>query len=322
LERSHSGLVRLLGKQLYQQWYRGFESLPLRHKKVLSDGLNLLRCFVLDKFWFMTIKICNYNIKDGFCDRIDDKNHKYKLNLDKQEAGQKIVEEIDPDILVICEADYSLEYGGFQDYKKIFNYPYGVFVAERYTHRDFGIGILSKHPIANVEKHTPENSRWIRTDIEIQGKVIQVVAVHPNPRNTLAEKADLFKKILSGKKDPFILAGDLNSLSPEDPIDEKELLKSFTKKFNDQDKAREVVEKMVKKETVKFILANGLQDTYTKLHKNWDYTYHTKLSGNSFARYDYIFCSKDFKVIDSGIVKNELTEKTSDHYPIYAVLKI
>jgi hypothetical protein len=30
MERSHSGLVRRLGKAIYPQGYRGFESLPLR----------------------------------------------------------------------------------------------------------------------------------------------------------------------------------------------------------------------------------------------------------------------------------------------------
>ena len=32
-ERSHSGLVRCLGKAVYSQGYRGFESLPLRQEK-------------------------------------------------------------------------------------------------------------------------------------------------------------------------------------------------------------------------------------------------------------------------------------------------
>ena len=35
-ERSHRGLVRALGKRVYLHRYRGFESLPLRHRKVLS----------------------------------------------------------------------------------------------------------------------------------------------------------------------------------------------------------------------------------------------------------------------------------------------
>ena len=46
---------------------------------------------------------------------------------------------------------------------------------------------------------------------------------------------------------------------------------------------------------------------------------HDKGSG---IRIDYIFCSTDFKVLDSVIVKNKLTELASDHYPIYSVLEI
>ena len=39
-------------------------------------------------------------------------------------------------------------------------------------------------------------------------------------------------------------------------------------------------------------------------------------------RVDYIFCSKDFKILDSNIIKNKLTEKASDHYPITATVEI
>jgi hypothetical protein len=37
-ERSHSGLVRALGKRVRGQLLRGFESLPLRHKKRLRSA--------------------------------------------------------------------------------------------------------------------------------------------------------------------------------------------------------------------------------------------------------------------------------------------
>ena len=44
MERSHSGLVRLFGEQIYSQEYRGFESLPLRHPSPrLRTGYAILR---------------------------------------------------------------------------------------------------------------------------------------------------------------------------------------------------------------------------------------------------------------------------------------
>ena len=36
LERSHSGLVRTLGKRVYSQEYQGFDSLPLRHVQFIG----------------------------------------------------------------------------------------------------------------------------------------------------------------------------------------------------------------------------------------------------------------------------------------------
>jgi endonuclease/exonuclease/phosphatase family metal-dependent hydrolase len=43
---------------------------------------------------------------------------------------------------------------------------------------------------------------------------------------------------------------------------------------------------------------------------------------DSSVRLDYVFCSNNFEVVDSGIIKNKSTERASDHYPIYAVLDI
>ena len=157
---------------------------------------------------------------------------------------------------------------------------------------------------------------------EIENKVIHIDAVHPSPLNTITEKINLFKKVIRNKKHSYVLAGDFNSISPQDKYSKNKLMEGFMKRFNDEKKAQKVVNKLLRKETIKLLLEKGLIDTYKNKNKKWDYTYHTKLSGNNYIRIDYIFCSNDIKIIDSGIIKNILTEKASDHYPIYAILEI
>jgi len=62
---------------------------------------------------------------------------------------------------------------------------------------------------------------------------------------------------------------------------------------------------MLKCKAVKFILDKDLLDTYKFKNKIFDFTVPTDLRSknkNSGIRIDYIFCSKDFKILDSGIV--------------------
>lgn len=268
----------------------------------------------------MKIKVISYNIKNGFFDR--DENNELMLNKKREKSAQKIIKKENPEILIIAEADFAERKSSPQDYKKIFKYPYGVFVDKPLMDRYFGIGILSKYPIIQSYKYAPKKSRWIEASIKTKDKTIYVNATHPSPLNTLTEKINLFKKVLKNKKHPYILAGDFNSISPEDKYDKNKLLEAFIKKFNNRKKAEAVVDKIFKRKAIKLILEEGLVDTYKKKNKRWDYTYHTKLSGHSYMRIDYIFCSDDIKIVDSGIIKNILTEKASDHYPIYAILEI
>ena len=82
---------------------------------------------------------------------------------------------------------------------------------------------------------------------------------------------------------------------------------------------------MLKSDMVKFILSQGLIDSYKIHNQESNYTVPTefrKNSEDSRVRMDYIFCSKNIKVFDSGIIQNKTTEKASDHYPIFAELEI
>lgn len=268
----------------------------------------------------MKIKIVEYNLLDGFFDR--DKNNILSPNENRKKAAQEIIKKENPDILILTEADHTKNKKFPRDYKKIFGYSYGFFASKKLLHRDFGVGILSKFPIVKKEKFLFPKSRWIKTSIRIKDKIIYVDAVHPNPHNTPKEKEDLFKELIIKKENPFIVAGDFNTIHPEDKYNEKDLLENFSKKLKDSQKAESVVEEILKAKTIKFLLKQDLIDTYKVKNEKQDYSYHTKLRGSNMMRIDYILCSKEFKVINSGIIRNKLAEEASDHYPIFAELEI
>jgi endonuclease/exonuclease/phosphatase family metal-dependent hydrolase len=268
----------------------------------------------------MKIKIIEYNILEGFFDK--NKEGILAPNEKRRKAAQEIIKKEDPDILVLAEADHTKNLKFPQDYKKIFNYTYGFFASKRLTNRDFGIGILSKFPIITKEKFLLAKSRWIKTSIKINGKTINIDAIHCNPHNSSKEKQDLFQELITRKKEPFIVAGDFNAVHPEDKYNEKDLLDNFCRKFQDKQKAEKVVKEILEAKTIRFLLEQNLRDTHKEKNNKQDYSYHTSLKGNNMMRIDYIFCSNEFKIINSGIIKNRLTEIASDHYPIFAELEI
>ncbi len=268
----------------------------------------------------MQIKIIGYNILDGFFDR--NKENVLIPNEKRKKRAQKIIKKENPDILILNEADHTKNKKYPRDYKKIFNYPYGFFASKKLPHRDFGIGILSKFPITKKEKFLLPKSRWIKTSIKIDNQIINVDAIHPNPHNTPKEKEDLFKEVIRRKENPFIVVGDFNEVHPEDNYDKIKLLENFSRKLEDKQRAEKVVKEILNAKIIKFLLKKDLIDTYKEKNKKQDYSYHTKLRGNNLMRIDYIFCSKEFKVLNSGIIKDRLTEKASDHYPVFADLEL
>lgn len=270
----------------------------------------------------MKIKIMQYNIRTGFRKL----ERPYDFEGKRMVYAKKIIKKENPDILILNEAYFESKNksGIIMDYQKIFGFQY-------YAHGNYkkglspywGHAILSKFPIIKEINKSQGHSGLLRAKIKIKDKIINLDVVHISPMPYLSsKKQEHFTKKLLKNKENYVLTGDFNSLSPEDKYQKAEMTKAW-KKFDKN--AGKVIKEMLKKDAVKYILSKGLIDTYKIKNKNFDFSIPTDfLSKNksSGIRIDYIFCSKDFKVIKSGILKNKMTEKASDHYPIYALLEI
>lgn len=126
---------------------------------------------------------------------------------------------------------------------------------------------------------------------------------------------------------PYLLLGDFNALSPEDKYKEEELFKLFYLFSKDKEAALNNVKGSIQTLMIKEIIKHGLIDTFKEKNKCQVITLQTKkyspFNDKSIGiRLDYIFCSKDFNILESGIIQNKLTDIASDHYPIYAVLEL
>ena len=271
----------------------------------------------------MKIKVMQYNIRTGF--RKTEKPYDYEEN--RIDFAKQVIKKENPDVLILNEAYFESKNksGIFMDYQKIFGFSFYVHGNYKRDLSPFwGHALLSKYPIIESLNKSKGLAGLFRTKIKIRGKTINLDIVHISPIPYLSNKKQesFVKKILKDKKENYILTGDFNSLSSQDNYDENEMINAWSK-F--EKNAKEVMGEMLKRDAVIFILSKGLIDTYKSKNTKFDFSIPTDFLSkdkSSGIRIDYIFCSKNFKVVDSGIIKNELTEKASDHYPIYAILEI
>lgn len=269
----------------------------------------------------MKFKIMTYNILNGLCND----NPPFKIQKNRLKIISKIIDKENPDILVLCEA-YLWSFAkrdSLKDMNKNFSSLYKSYALADYNFRWAPI-VLSKFPVEKFETAFSKYSlNHLRTRIRVNGKFIVLDVFHPNPRTSEKEKEDFFKPILKKISGNYILTGDFNSLSPEDSYNKEKFVKGYVGFMKKDGKKK--AEDMLTCRAVKGILAKNLIDTYKKINDKLDFTMPTDLRSknkDSASRLDYIFCSKNFKIVESGIIKNKLTEKASDHYPVYAVLEM
>ena len=188
----------------------------------------------------------------------------FDIEPDRIRAARSILQEENPDVLILTEAAFGQhnKYGIRLDYKILFNYPH-YYYAPNGSH--LGIAILSRHPIINSENYSMYHRAFVKTEIDLKGRVINVDAAHPHPDLSECEKEKFFKSCLRDMQSPYILAGDFNALSPDDSYDCNRLIRGFSR-FDS--KAKETVEDRLQKLALLEINKHGLIDTYIKSGKS------------------------------------------------------
>lgn len=267
----------------------------------------------------MKLKILEYNILNGFHTQFEP----CLYEPDREKLAVEVVKRENPDILVLCEAHFAFKGKNPKliNYKKVFGFPH-CYIGRCDTQK--GIAVLSKYPFES-EDYSIRKYPFLRTRFDIKGKRFTLDAIHPHPSMNNMSKANFLKSVLRDRNGPHIVSGDFNCVDPKDGYDRKSMVKGFSRFWSN---AEEAVENFLSNNVVKNMHEVGFVDTYKAVHKrkdDWHYTLptdylsHHKESG---IRIDYIFTSKDFKVLDSGIIVNKKTQKASDHFPIYATLEI
>lgn len=254
------------------------------------------------------MKLMSYNILDGGLDRLP-----LIIDAIKKEA---------PDYLTINEANTFAKDDNkiLKDLAQQIRLPYfDIALSGEY---DYHVAAFSKYPFKKVIKLQPLMRACVVAVVETEIGVISIASLHLTPYSEDLRHPEIDLIIKSQQQyENRILMGDMNSLSKYDNYD-PQMMQTFNegqlKKFTTNGEFRfDAINKM---------LSVGYYDVAKELKKNNDTTVPTPANedaSHSSMRLDYIFVSKPLlsHIASYSVIKNGITNKASDHYPIVAEMK-
>ncbi|WP_279083816.1 endonuclease/exonuclease/phosphatase family protein [Gilliamella apis] len=266
------------------------------------------------------LKIISYNVYNG-------------MKLDESEGKQKYIDWAkaqDADIIAWQEMNFFTR-EKLEKFAASYGHKYAVLLKESPEDAAFfPVAITSKYPIVNVNKVV--DNLWHGALYADIGNY-HFVVTHMNPFWT-AKRIDEINLIIDSIKysrDPkgkWIIAGDLNSFSPADKsdYDKSTLLEDIKEKQKKRPILENLVDGKLSYTVQQNLLDAGFIDALKIKHKEFVATAPTKVFYDQASvplRYDYIYVSPPLKnnVIDVQVIKDDFTDKYSDHYPVQMLIK-
>lgn len=236
------------------------------------------------------------------------------MDRDRTEAIREVLQEYEPDILVLNEALFCQEFGGKAvKYGELLGFG---FEAAALYDEEWGNAVLSRHKITNHREMRIYNRGGLIVEIETPQGRCTVASYHPHPRRHAENKAFDFAELVKDISGPLIVCGDLNCVSPEDAFDRAKLTEAFAA-FSNEPEA--VLNRFVEsgRKVFSALGAFGLQDAVPP-HKR-RYTIPTDLLNTdktSAIRIDHILANAEVSVLDGEIIQSAATNRASDHHPV------
>lgn len=188
---------------------------------------------------------------------------------------------------------------------------------------DYHVAVFSKKPFKESKEIKPLMRAAISVLFETDFGDLSIIGTHLTPYTEDLRLPEIDLIAAAQKYCPNkILMGDMNSLSPSDGYEEKiisELNEMQLKKYTTDGKLRF--------DAISKIMSLGYTDTALIFNKEKESTAPTSINeyqAHSNMRLDYIFVSESLKnkIANYSVIKNPLTDKVSDHYPVTVELKI
>jgi exodeoxyribonuclease III len=195
-------------------------------------------------------------------------------------------------------------------------------MAQCATFRRQSLGFMSRTPVDQYEWHRPRFSRYAFLEIVMMGGTVRFFGVHLSAlhaawteRRRVFEVRALLKGIAQHQHGFHALAGDFNTLAPNEPLDVQQLparLRPFIWMSGGRIRWR----------TVQEVLDAGYVDTFRAAHP--DDPGFTLPTHAPHVRLDYVFVPKQYadRVPRCEVVTSESARKASDHFPLLAHVQV
>ncbi len=272
----------------------------------------------------MRFRVMTYNALYGFHERSDE-----ALIYREERAGaaRDVVRAEAPDVVALTEGAYFGHRGRVvrHDFAAMFALPH---VACAGSEGEWGNVLVSRFPIVRAERlplgRSPKGAppSALRATLDCGGREVHIDVVHPSPHVAESERVEAFAPLLATMRTPYILLGDFNALSDEDDYSAEALVAQMQGHVAEPEA---VAARMLDRKLLASVRASGLVDTLAPEGRT--HTIPSRLdrphaTQGARIRIDYIFASRDLRVLHSEIIQRPPTDEVSDHYPVVATLEL
>jgi endonuclease/exonuclease/phosphatase family metal-dependent hydrolase len=180
----------------------------------------------------------------------------------------------------------------------------------------FHVAWLSRLPIVRAKNHRLPNLAKTMLEIRVvwEGEPLRLFATHlaggADKVHPAQEAPAVLDALRPFSSDPHLLVGDLNALSPCDPIGASPLSEEIMRSGIVDDP----------RQAIRLILTAGYLDCYRALHPAAKEPGYTFPADSAWLRLDYIFASLEMaaRLQASGLVSGADAQRASDHFPVWA----
>jgi exodeoxyribonuclease III len=189
------------------------------------------------------------------------------------------------------------------------------------SYRNQSLAFLSREPVSFAAPHRPRFSRHAFIEVAAAGDRARLFGVHLSAlhaawteRRRLFEVRALLRGIAQHQHGFHVLAGDFNTLAPEDHLDVRRLpprLRPFVWLSGGRIRWR----------VIQTVLDAGYVDVYRNQHALAPG--HTMPSWDPHVRLDYVFVPRVFadRIEECDVVVHPEAAEASDHLPVFAALR-
>ncbi|WP_238387107.1 endonuclease/exonuclease/phosphatase family protein [Sphingobacterium olei] len=291
----------------------------LKRKKIILILLVWVCLFATQTHAQAQLTLLNYNTRYGF--------QGDRALMDKFVEWVNV---IDPDIVAFQEMTHFTQ-SDLEILAKRYGHHYAV-ISKEYAHP---VAITSRYPIVNIQKVTVNLWHgYIYGNI----KGIHFFVTHLSPFDWESRKRDIDMVLAHAKLLPVdagkVIMGDLNALSPSDSAQYGELEVAMAKSEGRLEAVSglSIVEgktihrnnlddTKIDYSVVGEVLTNGFTDVIAHKHPDFQNSVPTesvRKKSSFLRRIDYIFVNDVLtpRIFKAEILKDELTHRMSDHYPV------